>query len=103
MRASTAARAKRLEAGILGGLLLILVLFSAFYIAAEADHDCCGEDCPICACIRQCEHTLHGAGAKAAAHGFVLLPVLIVLLAAGPFPAAFPQETPVSGKVRLNN
>ena len=32
------------------GLLLVLSVSTAF-IAHEADHDCCGEDCPICRTI----------------------------------------------------
>ena len=32
------------------GLILVLSVSTAF-IAHEADHDCCGEDCPICRTI----------------------------------------------------
>ena len=32
------------------GLILVLSVSVAF-IAHEADHDCCGEDCPICRTI----------------------------------------------------
>ena len=32
------------------GLILVLSVSVAF-IAHEADHDCCGEDCPICQTI----------------------------------------------------
>ncbi len=96
-------RAKKITAGILAVMLLFLMLFSAFYLAAEADHDCTGEDCPICACIRQCGNTLRlmsdGAAAPvipALLAGFFLLPVL--------FPAIwFSRQTPISQKVRLNS
>ncbi len=94
---------KRVAAGIMGLLMLFIMLFSSFYIAAEADHDCKGEDCPICACIWQCENALHQistgiTSCAAVIIFFVILPVSIFL-----FAFLFPQETPVSRKVRLNN
>ena len=62
--------AKQLRA--LTALLLALVMIlSISFIALNADHDCCGEDCRICAQIRACEELLHD-----------LLPVAAVLLAA---------------------
>ena len=64
---------KRIAAGIMGILMLFIVLFSAFYIAAEADHDCTGEDCPICACIQQCENTLHQIGDGIASQAAVII------------------------------
>jgi len=49
----------------IGRIALILCLvycfaiaFSAFFIAAEADHPCVGEGCPICHEIRSCLHLL---------------------------------------------
>ena len=62
MRRSSRSRAKRIAAGILALTALVVLLFTAFYPAAEADHDCEGEDCPICACIRQCAAILRGIG-----------------------------------------
>ena len=39
---------KRLGAWLLcAGFILVLLVSSAFLIH-EADHDCCGEDCPVC-------------------------------------------------------
>ena len=34
-------------------LFVFVTLASLFYIAKEENHQCTGEDCPICACIRQ--------------------------------------------------
>ncbi len=36
-------------------MLLVGVLFSNFYVAHEFQHDCTGEDCPICQYIAECE------------------------------------------------
>ncbi|MCR5138342.1 MAG: hypothetical protein K6C12_14845 [Oscillospiraceae bacterium] len=39
-------------------LAAFIVLFSVLFIALEADHDCCGEGCAICAQIHVCEDLL---------------------------------------------
>ena len=100
---SSKSKALRIAAGIMGLMMLILVLFSAFYIAAEADHDCCGEGCPICACIHQCEKTLRGIGDGTAVQCATIVPAILILFAAAfVIPAVF-RDTLISRKVRLNN
>ena len=103
MRDSGMSAAKRIAAGVMALMMLALIGFSAFCIAAEAEHDCTGEDCPVCACVRQCGKTLRLLGTAAAARGFALAPVLAVLSAVPLAAALRDRETPVSGKVRLNN
>ena len=103
MRNSNSALTRRIAAGIMGLMMLVIVLFSAFYIAAETDHDCCGEDCPICACIHQCENILRGIGDGAAVRSAAVAPVILILFAAAFVIAAVSQDTLVSRKVRLNN
>ncbi len=100
---SNTANVKRIAAGIMGLMMLIIVLFSAFFIAAEADHDCTGEDCPVCACIQQCENTLRGIGDGTAAQLSAVVPVFFLLFFAALFVAEFSQETLITRKVRLNN
>ena len=96
-------RAVRTAAGAMALLLLVLVLFSALYPAAEADHDCCGEHCPVCACIRQCGDLLRGFGLGKASLTFSAAAAVLVFSAAFPAVTAVLRETPVSVKVRLNN
>ena len=103
MRNSSTSKVLRITAGIMGLMMLFIVLFSAFYIAAETDHECCGEDCPICACIHQCENTLRGIGDGAAVRTAAVAPVILILFAAAFVIAAVSQDTLVSRKVRLNN
>ena len=95
--------AKRTAAGTLGWMMLVILLFSAFYIAAETDHDCIGRDCPVCAFIQRCEKTLHGAGGGTAILFSAVLPLLFVLFPAVQFAAEVSAETLVSRKVRLDN
>nr|MCR5719967.1 hypothetical protein [Lachnospiraceae bacterium] len=77
MRNSSTSKVSRITAGIMGLMMLVIVLFSSFYIAAEADHDCCGEDCPICDCIHRCENTLRGIGDGAAVRSAAVAPVIL--------------------------
>ncbi len=97
------ARIRRSTAAIIGILMLFVMLFSAFYISAETDHDCTGEDCPICACIQQCENTLHQIGDGIASSAAVIIPFAFLLVSIFHLASLFPQETLVSRKVRMNN
>ena len=97
------AKSRRIAAGLLGILILAAALFSAVYIAAEADHDCAGDDCAVCAAIRLCTDFLNRLGRKADPAVHTVLPVPCVLLSALVLSALLTEETPVSGKVRLNN
>ena len=42
-------------AAMLALLLAFVMLFSVLFLALEADHDCCGEDCAVCAQLHACE------------------------------------------------
>ena len=95
--------AKRITAGILGFLVLLILLFSSFYIAVESDHLCCGENCSVCITLHQCESILkifHTAKEKVETSSVPLLLLSIVITFVSHF---FFSETPVSQKVRMNN
>ena len=49
---------KRIAALVLAVTVLFVTLYSALFIAAETDHDCVGENCPICYQINVCKNTL---------------------------------------------
>ena len=99
---SNNSRFKRITACATGILMLALVLFSAFYIAVETDHNCSGENCLVCVYIQQCENILRQVG-HSTAQVSIASPVIFLLLLALCSLYSFPQETPVSKKVRLNN
>ncbi len=83
-------------------LLLAVLLCSLIFIAAEAHHDCCGEDCLICACIRVCTSALRSVSLHAAVKT-VLAAVSLCLSAALIFLSfRLNGVTPVIAKVRLN-
>ncbi|MCR4667888.1 MAG: hypothetical protein K5774_00760 [Clostridia bacterium] len=95
--------AKRTTAAVIGLALLVAMLFSAFYIAEEADHDCTGEDCPVCACIQICENTLHRLGDGSTFLLRILAAVFFVVLVAAVIPAAVSRGTLITRKVRMND
>lgn len=93
---------KKIVAGALALTMLCSLLFSCFYIAAEADHDCAGENCVICACLAQCESALHRFSSAMHAGQNNLMFAFIAVAAAYLTLQAFAQDTPVSIKVRMN-
>ncbi len=40
---------------VLCALLLMVMVFSSLFIVFEHDHDCSGDDCPICVLLQQAE------------------------------------------------
>jgi len=54
--------ARRLLSGACAALLLISLVASSFFIAFESDHDCDGDDCPICLQLNACLDNLHQTG-----------------------------------------
>ena len=93
----------RIVAILLAVTVLFVMLFSVCYIAAEANHDCTGEDCPICCQISLCENTLKSLGNAIA--------IVIVAAFIGAFMLFLPtfskkqvvHITLVSLKVKLSN
>lgn len=84
-------------------VFLFITFASLFYIVEEADHHCTGEDCPVCAQIREAEQNLRNLGTGAVVYeSTYVLPFLILLVIAAK--AAFiPCTSLVEQKVRLNN
>lgn len=84
-------------------VFFVVTFFSVLFVVAEADHDCIGEDCPVCACIHHAEQTLNQLGMGiGSATGW--MPVVVTLLSFIPCvlrPVA--HQTPIGQKVRLNN
>jgi hypothetical protein len=94
---------RRLFALALAVLVLLAVLFPAFYIALEADHDCAGEDCGICLSIRQCVSLLHRVISAAVVLCALMTALLLAPLAVAAPAAGLRQPTLTSRKIRLNN
>ena len=94
---------KRTLALVMAAAILLIVLTSAFFVAAEANHDCIGGGCKICCQINACCAVLKG---------LALAVIAAVLTAAASRPLPFllagcrlsaPRYTLVSLKVKLSD
>ena len=84
-------------------ILLALVLLCAFFfVAAEAEHDCAGESCAICALLGTCLRVLRLSFLCAAA--LFAAGLTVMLCSIRPLRAAsFSRFSPVLQKVKLSN
>ena len=84
-------------------IVLCFAVFSAFFIAAESDHDCTGNDCPICYQLSVCQSFLKNlcCAGTVAAFTAALIYILCNVSARGTDICA--ALTLVSMKVKLSN
>ena len=99
MRTSGRGNIERYLAFAAAMTLLAVVLFSAFFLAVEANHDCTGEDCRICSVMACFEHIM---GGSAPAEKAVTMPAAEVLCTVICI-AVIGAVTPVMLKDRLLN
>ena len=84
-------------------LLVFITAASLFYIIKEENHNCTGEDCPVCACIHQAEQTLRNLGTGNIGNAVVsTLPVWNGILLPVCLFCVYTTSV-VSQKVRLND
>ena len=96
-------KTRRICALTMAVLVIVCIGASASLIAYEADHDCTGPDCPICAAVAMCTNALRLLSC-AAFLSFAALPAWICRKqrASRPSEPAF-KSTPVALKVLLLN
>ena len=94
---------KRIAAAFLAVTILLVLFFSAAFMAAEADHACGGENGPICAQIAVCQNILKTFSLAVCIAAFPA--VFSYTLCRGSFACAdaIPRNTLVSLKVKLTN
>ena len=51
-------KTRRIILSIMILLFVLMTIFARFFIAFERDHDCCGDNCPICETIAFVEDTI---------------------------------------------
>ncbi len=96
-------RRNRIIAAALAALVALVMLSSAVFLIEHADHDCAGEDCPVCERLYACAQNF----GRLAAAAFVVLAVAYFAIvsricAGGSLPACV-SRTPVALKVKLSN
>lgn len=79
------------------------VLLSSTYVAAEANHVCRGEDCPVCCQISLCETMLKTVSAGVAAVGVGIALVLSLLFFLPSFVENRRPKSLITLKVKLSN
>ena len=58
------AHSRRVLSGLCAAFVLTTIAFSSVFLAAEADHDCQGHDCPICEEMQSCVENLQLVGSS---------------------------------------
>ena len=48
------AQRRRIMSGVCAAFVLATIAFSSLFVSVEADHDCHGQDCPICQEMQTC-------------------------------------------------
>ncbi len=97
-------KTRRIAAGIMAMMILAIMLFSTFYVAAELGHHCDDEDnCPVCATLNMCTNTLHNISSGMITLATVILPAIYYILLAVLGISVIAQSTLVSQKIRLND
>lgn len=96
-------KAAKYLAVLLCVLMISVMLLSALYVISETNHDCCGDCCPICAQIDQCNAVLRSAGEGTAALTMAVLLALIVSELSIKAEKNVFLPTLITQKIRLNN
>ena len=84
-------------------LLVLVMLFSLFFVIAEADHDCASEDCAVCRIIGIIEEAFGKASLLLVAAAVALSVRVAALCARMPFGEAAPVSSLVLLKVKLSD
>lgn len=84
--------------------VVILVTFLSFtYIIEENNHNCSGEDCPICAHIIQCEKNIRQIGSGFIVSLSIVAVSLLCVVSVSLCDSMISKESLISKKIRLNN
>ena len=94
---------KRIISLIVAVAVFFVMLYSALFIAAEANHDCVGENCPICYQISVCENTLKNLSLAVCAVAFAAAFTYTLCRSISACADVTPSYTLVSLKVKLTD
>ncbi len=94
---------KRIISLVVAVAVFFVMLYSALYIAAEANHDCVGENCPICYQISVCENTLKNLSLAVCAVAFAAAFTYTLCRSISACADVTPIYTLVSLKVKLTD
>ena len=84
-------------------ILLFCILFSVFFAAVEAGHDCIGDDCPVCASLMECGEIVQRMKNSLPLFTVCVLMCISLNTCDEKTSLLLPFITPVSLKIQLNN
>lgn len=96
-------RAKRIIAFAVAMAIVCVTLFSFIYGAEHADHQCTGNDCPICATINQSMNSLKQLGLGVVFIAAAAVSIFVETQLRKEYMCFCSVSTLFSQKVRLNN
>ncbi len=89
--------------GLLSAIILVVFFLSVAFIITEANHDCSGGDCPVCACIDKCVDFLGTSREPAHPRAEESFSTASISRDIPLFAYISVSTTPVSEKVQLND
>ena len=93
----------RIIAILLAVMVLFVMLYSALFIVSHAEHDCVGENCPICYQISVCQNALKNLSLAVSAVAFAAAFTYTLCRSISACAAVIPSYTLVSLKVKLTD
>lgn len=96
-------RTRRLAAFAFAVLFLVTMITSFLVVAFEANHDCIGDDCSVCAIIEVCRNTVKVLGSTLAAAACIAAFGRVSFASDPLLPALAASKTPVRLKVKFSN
>lgn len=91
----------RILSMLMAAVVAFVLLFSATFIAVEANHDCVGDNCPICQQINTCKNILDSIALAGAAASFAAALLHVLYKAILPYAENISKITLISLKVEL--
>ena len=93
----------RIAAAVLAAITILVVLSSSIFIIEHADHNCTGEDCPICEQLCACAQNLKNLTTVAVTVMVIIAFRFALQAVIGQAKYAYAPHTPVNLKVKLSN
>ncbi|MCR5784553.1 MAG: hypothetical protein K6G40_02785 [Eubacterium sp.] len=94
---------KRIIAAAITAAVILVLFLSAFYIAEHMNHECSGEDCPICETIYQCTNNINQLSLAAVVLACVFAAISYLSEIKEEYSFIAPINSLISQKVRLND
>lgn len=94
---------RRIISATMVAVIIVAVLCPIFFMIAESDHDCSGEDCPVCCFISSCSGPLKLFGFVLSAAISASLIRLYAMITAGTSRDYPHSDSLISLKVKLTD